>query len=125
MRAPSERYSGIAKKNAIAATHGSHSVHLMRGSLVYPLISGSDPCRVQCRCDRGLTPALGSRADSKEAHGSPQKNCDSRGVDQERAEFRHPVLARRIRDADEKRSDERAAQAAEAADGDDDQEVGE
>ena len=53
----------------------------------------------------------------------PQQDADRGGVNEESAELGHPVFARGIGDADEQRGDERAAQAAEAADGDHDQEV--
>src|SRR5919106_4326909 len=45
MRAPSERYSGIRKKNAPAATQGSHSVQRILGSALYPLIAVLPPCK--------------------------------------------------------------------------------
>ena len=61
--------------------------------------------------------------DSEQALRPPQQDADRRRVDQERAELGDPVLARGVGDADQQRGDERAAQAAQAADRDHDQEV--
>src|SRR5438132_6693508 len=68
------------------------------------------------RCSR-------SCAHSEQAHRAPEKDANRCCVNQKSTKFWNPIFARRIRNADEERGDERAAQAAEAADGDDDQEV--
>src|SRR4051812_31335894 len=66
-----------------------------------------------------------SYAAAEQAHGSPEKEADGRRIDEESTELRQPILACRVGEADKQRSDERAAQAAQAADRDDDQEVNE
>src|SRR3954470_19630233 len=66
-----------------------------------------------------------SCAHSKKTHGSPQENSDGRCVNQESTKLGNPILTGCIGDANEQRRDEWPAQAAEAADGDDDQEVDE
>src|SRR5687768_1438639 len=64
-----------------------------------------------------------SCADSEQALRTPEQDADRRRINQESAELGNPVLARGIGHADEQRGDERAAQAAQAADRDHDEEV--
>src|SRR4051794_32488086 len=94
---PSGRYEGAAKKIAAASSQGRHSAGLSLDGTLYML--AEQP----------------SRLPEQQAHGSH--------VDEEGAELRDPVLAGGIAHADEQRSDERPANASEAADRHDDQEV--
>src|SRR5687767_15955745 len=71
----------------------------------------------------GSVPEFRSCPYAEQAVRPPQKNADGCRINKESAELGDPVLARGVGDADEERRNEGAAQAAQAANGDDDQEV--